>query len=150
MTQENLQVTSLDDLNKYSKGVALELPAFAEGQPFIAMVKRPSMMVMMKTGKIPNSLMAQATKLFAGNNRIDADDEKAVSDMVDVLDIVADASLVQPTLKEIKGAGLELTDEQKVFLFNYSQRGVKYLESFRLQQENTGNNTDVKDVQVQA
>ena len=51
--------------------------------------------------------------------------------LYDVLDIIASETLVEPTYEDIKNVGLELTDEQMMFLFNYSQQGVKALESFR-------------------
>lgn len=39
-----LKVTSLAELVEYSKGVIVELPEFAEGQPFVVRMTRPSMM----------------------------------------------------------------------------------------------------------
>ena len=51
--------------------------------------------------------------------------------MAEVLDIIAEASFVEPTYAELKEAGVQLTDEQLIFVFNYSQAGVSYLESFR-------------------
>ena len=41
------------------------------------------------------------------------------------------ASLEEPSFDDIKEAGLELTDEQMMAIFSYSQEGVKALESFR-------------------
>ena len=44
---------------------------------------------------------------------------------------MCEASFVEPTYKELKAAGVELTDEQYMFIFGYSQNGVADLESFR-------------------
>ena len=125
-----LKVTPLYELEQYAKGEIVEFPSFAENQPFVAKVRRPSMMVLMKTGKIPNSLLATANALFSGNSERNLDDDY-FKDMLDILDVIAEASFVEPTWHELKEAGIELTDEQYTFLFNYSQRGVRALEPFR-------------------
>ena len=62
---------------------------------------------------------------------LDAEEEDTMKQLYDVLDLIAKETLVEPTYEEIKSVGLELTDEQMMFLFNYSQQGVKALESFR-------------------
>lgn len=128
---EALQITSFADLETYSKGQLVELPAFAEGQPFVARIKRPSMLALIKSGKIPNSLIKTASQLFAeGMPDMEADD-KAMNNLFDILDHVAEACLVEPTYQQIKEVGMELSDDQYMFIFNYTQRGVKALESFR-------------------
>lgn len=131
MAEVNLQVTSLSDLERYAQGQIVELPPFAEGQRFVARIRRPSMLAMVKGGKIPNSLMKTAGQMFAdGLPDLEAN-EGAVKDLFGVLDCVADACLVEPSLKQLKDSGLELSDDQYMFIFNYTQRGVKALESFR-------------------
>lgn len=125
-------VTSLADLQNYAAGTVVQLPGFAEGQPFVARLKRPSMLVLAKSGKIPNTLMSTATALFNGDNsKLDSDNENLMSDMYDVCRIICEASLVQPTLAEIESVGLSLSDDQVMAIFNYAQIGAKALESFR-------------------
>ena len=125
-------ITSVSDLQSYAAGVVVRLPDFAEGQPFVARVRRPSMLVLAKSGKIPNTLLNAAGELFAkGGSGLDSDNEKMLSDMYDIMHIICEASLIQPTLAEIEGAGLVLSDDQMMAIFNYSQAGVKALESFR-------------------
>ena len=51
--------------------------------------------------------------------------------MYEIMKIMANACLVEPSLKDIEEAGLELTDIQLTAIFNYSQRGLNGLESFR-------------------
>lgn len=132
MENEELKVTSLADLQSYKKGSVVELPPFAEGQPLVARMIRPSMLVMVKEGKIPNSLLKSANEIFQdGVGSFDADKDTAMSELFDVIDIICDASLVEPTLSDIKSAGLNLTDEQMMAIFSYAQQGVKALESFR-------------------
>lgn len=125
-------ITSVTDLQTYAAGVVVRFPDFAEGQPFVARVRRPSMLVLAKAGKIPNSLLVTAGELFSkGGGAMDADNEKMLGDMYDIMHIICEASLMQPTLNEIEGAGLQLSDDQMMAIFNYSQAGVKALESFR-------------------
>ena len=42
--------------------------------------------------------------------------------------------------KELKSAGIELTDDQITTIFQFTQQGVKALENFRPEQTNTKNN----------
>lgn len=127
-----LQPTSLEDLVKASQGVIIELPPFVEGQPFVAKLRRPSMLALIKSGKIPNSLLATANKLFA-DGTVDEDDPHALSSLFSVLDAICEACFVEPSYTEMKAAGVELTDDQLMFIFNYTQRGVAALDSFRSQ-----------------
>lgn len=130
--KREVNVTSIEDLKNYANGTVVEMPPFAEGQPLIARLKRPSILGMAKQGKIPNSLLVKANELFLQNGAgLDAEEEGTMKQLYDVLDLIAKETLVEPTYEEIKSVGLELTDEQMMFLFNYSQQGVKALESFR-------------------
>lgn len=125
-------ITSISDLQTYAAGTVVRFPDFTEGQPFVARVRRPSLLVLAKSGKIPNSLLTAAGELFAkGGSGLDSDNDKMLSDMYDIMHIICEASLVQPTLAEIEGAGIQLSDDQMMAIFNYSQAGVKALESFR-------------------
>lgn len=130
--KREVNVTSIEDLKNYANGTVVEMPPFAEGQPLIARLKRPSILGMAKQGKIPNSLLVKANELFLQNGAgLDSEEEDTMKQLYDVLDLIAKETLVEPTYEEIKSVGLELTDEQMMFLFNYSQQGVKALESFR-------------------
>ena len=127
-----MNITSLADLQSYAKGTVVRFPDFAEGQPFVARVRRPSMLVLAKQGKIPNTLLTAAGELFSkGGAGMDADNENMLSDVYGICEVIARASLVQPTYDEIQQAGMELSDDQIMAIFNYTQNGVKALESFR-------------------
>ena len=127
-----MNITSVSDLQAYAAGVVVRFPDFTEGQPLIARVRRPSLLVLAKSGKIPNTLLTAAGELFAkGGSGMDSDNEKMLSDMYDIMHIMCESTLVQPTLAEIESVGLTLSDEQMMAIFNYSQAGVKALESFR-------------------
>ena len=127
-----MNITTLADLQSYAKGTVVRFPDFAEGQPFVARVRRPSMLVLAKQGKIPNTLLTAAGELFSkGGAGMDADNENMLSDVYGICEVIARASLVQPTYDEIQQAGMELSDDQIMAIFNYTQNGVKALESFR-------------------
>ena len=127
-----LQITSLNELQMYAQGCVVRLPDFSEGQPLVARIRRPSLLVLAKQGKIPNSLLTTAGELFTnGGGGLDADNENMLSDMYNIMEIIATAALIQPSMADIKSAGLELSDEQMMAIFNYSQTGIKALEPFR-------------------
>ena len=129
---EMMNVTSLMDLQSYAAGTVVRFPDFAEGQPFVARVRRPSMLVLAKQGKIPNSLLGTAGELFAkGGAGIDSDNQNMLGDMYEIMNIIATAALVEPSMEQIKSCGLELSDDQMMAIFNYAQVGVKALDSFR-------------------
>lgn len=129
--KETEQVTSLEQLKQYANGNIVRLPDFAEGQPFVAKLKRPSILGMAKQGKIPNSLLVKTNELFVQSGSLDTEENSMMQEIYDVIDLIANETFVEPTYDEIKSTGIELTDEQMMFIFNYSQQGVKALESFR-------------------
>jgi hypothetical protein len=125
-----LNITSIADLQSYSQGTVVELPPFAEGQPFVARLRRPSMLALMKNGQIPNSLMNKAQQLFDGDGK-SLEGSGAMAEVMGVLEVMAEATFIEPTYRQIKEAGVELTDDQLMFIFSYSQQGVKAIEPFR-------------------
>ena len=133
------KITSIDQLKLMSGGEIVKLPPFIQGQDFYAKLRRPSMLKLVQSGQIPNSLLRTANMLFSGgvNEELDKDDE-FMKDIFDLIDVLAEAVFVEPAWSELKQAGIELTDEQYMFIFNYTQEGVKALEPFR---ENEANST---------
>ncbi len=130
---KNLKITSFEELQSYAQGDIVELPPFSQDRPFVAKLTRPSMMELVKNGKIPNSLLKSANELFSSGivGAFDENREDALSQLFEVIDVICEASFVEPTYQQIKDSGIKLTDEQLMFIFNYSQAGVKALESFR-------------------
>lgn len=123
-------ITPISDIRKYASGTVVSLPGFDGEHPFVAKLCRPSLLVMVKSGKIPNSLINQATQLFQkGASSLGKDN--TVSDMYDIMESVCEAAMVQPKYEELKEAGINLTDEQMMAIFSYTQQGVKALEQFR-------------------
>ena len=130
MKQKILPITPLESLQEYARGAIVQLPSFSEDQPFVARLRRPSMMALAKSGKIPNSLLNTANSLFMGKG-MDSNNEAALKEVLSIVDILCDAAFVEPTYSQLKEAGVELTDEQYMAVFNYTQQGVKALEPFR-------------------
>lgn len=132
---KQLNVTSLEDIIEYQKGTIVELPPFGPDQPFIARLRRPSMMGLAKAGKIPNQLLDSANRLFFGDNgRSVKYDQEALTQTFEVIDVLCEAAFVEPKYSELKQIGVELSDDQYMFIFNFIQQGVKALDSFRVQQ----------------
>lgn len=131
-----LKVTSISELKKMANGEIVELPGFTDGTTFVARLKRPSMLALAKSGKIPNNLLGAANKLFIGvgnvlNSSNNKNNEDALSELFDIIEVICEECFVEPSYKELKDNGIELTDQQKLAIFTYTQRGVKSLENFR-------------------
>lgn len=126
------KVTTIDQLKLMAGGEVVKLPPFIQGQDFYAKLRRPSMLKLVQSGQIPNSLLRTANMLFSGgvNEELDRDDE-FMKDIFELIDVLAEAVFVEPSWNSLKQAGIELTDEQYMFIFNYTQEGVKALEPFR-------------------
>lgn len=130
-------VTTIDQLKVMAGGEIVKMPPFIEGQDFYAKLRRPSMLKLVQSGKIPNSLLRTANMMFSGEveGELDRDDE-FMKDMFDLIDVLADSVFVEPSWSDMKQAGIELTDEQYMFIFNYTQKGVQAIEPFSEDKEN--------------
>ena len=91
-------------------------------------LKRPSIHALAAAGAIPNPLMKTARKLFYSGINPDGGD---LAEEGRVLLEVAKAALVKPSFDELEGAGIELTDEQLIAIFQFTQLGAKALDRFR-------------------
>ena len=139
-----MQITSLEQLQAIKQTEIIELPAFEDGTPLNVEVKKPNMMQLIAAGKIPNTLLSSAMEMFNGKAgekmQRAADNVGDLKDLVGMMNVIAEASLVNPTYKQIKELGIDLTDNQLMGLLMYSQGGLKALENFRNQQTDTEGN----------
>lgn len=130
-----MKVTSLEEMKRQSSGSLVSLPPFPEGEQLTVRLRRPSMLSLVRAKKIPNSLLTSANKMFksvkSGPGSLNANDEAMMDDIFAIMDVICEAAMVEPTYKEVRDAGIELTDDQLMFIFRYTQNGVKQLESFR-------------------
>lgn len=95
------------------------------------------MMGLVKEGKIPNELLTKANELFTNRATTAAavSDENMLSELLDIFEVICGETFVEPKYKDIKEAGITLTDDQYMFIFNYSQQGVKALERFHTNEQ---------------
>ena len=129
------KIVSIAELKELSSGEIVELPSYNEGQVIYVKLRRPSLLQMVKAGKIPNELLADANILFAnGANGVvnkAIKDEDTLVRLLNVVECICEESFVEPTYKEIKDAGITLTDSQLLAVFAYTQNGVESLKNFR-------------------
>ena len=135
-----MQITSIEQLQAIKQSEIVELPAFEDGTLFIVEIKKPNMMQLLTSGKIPNTLLTVATEMFNGKTGQvmgkASEDIKTLKELVGMMQVLAEASLVKPAYKDIKKANVQLTENQLMAILMYSQGGVKALENFRNQQAN--------------
>lgn len=147
-----MQVTSIDQLKKIKRTEVILVGAFEDGTELVAEVKKPDMMALMASGKVPNALLKPAMQVFNGKtkeitDKVGENDLEALKDMVGLLDVFAKETLVNPSYKDIQDCGIDLTMEMKLNLMAYAQGGVQALESFRTEQINNANNQSSDEVQ---
>jgi hypothetical protein len=122
-----MQITSLEQLQSIKQTEIIELPAFEDGTKLNVEVKKPNMMQLIAAGKIPNTLLNSAMEMFNGKAgekmQKAADNAGDLKDLVGMMNVIAEASLVNPTYKQIKELGIDLTDNQLMGLLMYSQGG---------------------------
>lgn len=124
--------TPISKLKEQTRGELVSLPGFVEGEPFVARLRRPSLLVLIKRGKIPNTLLSQAQQLFdSGISDAGDNSSEDFSKLIDVIEIICQSAMVEPTYDELAQNDISLTDEQMLSIFGYTQRGIKAVESFR-------------------
>ena len=118
------KITSLEDIKnlKAKEGEVIELPGFDENTPFIARVKRPSLMELCRKGTIPNPLLGAAQNVWEGSI-----DKAQIKEYSEVMLKVVEIALVEPKYSDIKD---ELTNDQIITIFDYAQKGVVALLPF--------------------
>ncbi len=134
MENQSLSLTGQDTLSRIAQGELVALPPFLEGQPFVARLKKPSLLGLAAKGVIPNPLLSVAASLFNGKLAQAQPAQtggEAFKETADMFHIIAENALAQPTMAELEAQGIGLTDMQYLAIFNYTQLGVKGLSSFR-------------------
>ena len=117
-----MAVTSIEKLKKLSQGQEVELQGWDE-EPFVCVLKRPSLLGLVENGDIPNPLLHAAYILFNGSNN--PKDQVNLKEMNDLYRIIAKAAMVNPTYDQVVEAGLELTDMQLLEISRFTQLGVR-------------------------
>lgn len=140
--KNNVKVTPINTLKGYMKGSLVRLPDFGPGQEFYARLTRPSMLAMVKSGEIPNALLQSASDLFAEGASSFITNREQMKNLFEVMDVLCAATFVEPSYAELQEAGITLTDEQLMFVFNYTQNGVDALQPFRNESEGIVSDSD--------
>lgn len=91
--------------------------------------RRPGLYNMASMGFIPNPLLRAMQAMFSGNTaQINAVDAKKQGEC---LTAIARYALVEPTMAQITEAGLELTDQQLLELYQFALAGPVRYAAFR-------------------
>jgi hypothetical protein len=129
---------------------------FEKGEQITLRLKRISLLGLVKSGKIPNKLLTDATELFETvkdkENKEDKEDKAkdvlgsldGVSNISKILEVVCEEAMIEPKYQEVSEY---LTDDQKMEIFNWTQGGVADLETFREKPRDIGLTIDEQDVQ---
>ena len=139
-----MNVTSIEQLKKTAQGQVVELLGWGE-EPFVCRLKRPSLLGLVASGKVPNPLLNAAYILFNGPKT--SNDVISLEENQEMLTIIAKESLVEPSYEQLEEIGLELTDAQLTEIWNYSQVGVSSLVSFRKKQQDIEDNKHKREIQ---
>ncbi|TQO55818.1 hypothetical protein [Paraclostridium bifermentans] len=130
-----MQVTSLDTLRQMKRTDTVKLSSFEDGTEFIVEMKKPNMMQLITSGKVPNTLLSVAMQMFNGGTGELAtkatNDAKTLKELVGMMEVLAEACLVAPSYSVLKENNIDLTEQQLMDILTYSQGGVKSLENFR-------------------
>lgn len=129
----------------------IPIPGFDAGETFEIKVKKLSIVGLMSSGKIPNSLMQVVKDAFAGIKSAGAEaDESAIMDKAGdigkLLDIVCAEAMLEPRFEDIKDV---MNDAQKLAVFQFTQGGVEEAKSFPAIEGDTGRTNDVENVSGQ-
>lgn len=142
MSENIRQITSVSEWKERSQPL-VDIQGFEPGEYLTVRLKSVNLLDMVKTGKIPNALLEEATKLFTGSKDGSGkiDEAKILSNLGDtngvmqIIDTVVESAMVEPTYNEVKDF---ITDAQKMEIFNWTQGGINSLKSFREEQRNIG------------
>lgn len=134
------KITSIEELKEIAKGEIIELPGWTEEKPFVCRVKKVSILNLASEGKIPNTLLSEAEKVYSKGGGKKGSNNQDITELLKLMELVAAEVLLEPTLEDIKESGLRLTDDQLNLIFDYSQKGVGALKKFREKPVNTKSN----------
>lgn len=126
-----VKITDSGAVARMSRGEVVELPAFLNGEPFVARLRSASLIGLAAAGVIPNPLISVAEGLFSGRISEVGRGSGHFKETAEMFHIVAKNALAEPTLDELADKGVMLTDMQYLAIFNYTQMGAKALAGFR-------------------
>lgn len=124
---KEIKITTIDEIKERTAPAVVELPGFGDGKPFVAKVKRASLLDMALGGSIPNELLGAVTELYKSG----INPSKGIKETAKALEYYAQCVLVEPSYQAIKEADLQLTDMQLTRIYLYGVGGAEALKPFR-------------------
>lgn len=127
-----MSVTSMTGLRDAAGGVEVSVPGFTSGEIITLKIKRPSLIEMAAQGRIPNPLMSTAAQLFKSGAKKEINemsDGDKFKELAEAIHCVVKAALVEPSYEELTNNGVELTDVQLLYIYDYVQTGIDQLKS---------------------
>ena len=121
-----MSVISASEFRKRATRV-IEIDGFEPGEKIEVRIKPASLINLMVSGKLPNDLLATVQELFnvvpdeKPQDIFEQDPEK-VKEILALIDLVCEQSLVEPKFEEIKDV---ITDAQKMQIMTEAQGNVK-------------------------
>lgn len=132
-----LKITNVNEIKEYFEGEIVELAPFENGKPFVARVRVPSLVEIYRLGKIPNTLIVEVKKYFDTlekdeNNNVTINfADKRARNLMNLALKMADVVLIEPSMKELRGAKIRLSDMQLLSIYNYVDKKVSEMIPFR-------------------
>lgn len=127
-------ITTIAEL-KNKKYVVVDLDGWDGDDVFTVKLQRVDILILASKCKIPNPLMSVVIELFKGKSQQAETEEENLKMFNEVAELFCEATMVEPTFAEVKEV-IELTDVQKMAIYNFALGGVRALEPFRKKQEN--------------
>ena len=121
-----MSVISASEFRKRATRV-IEIDGFEPGEKIEVRIKPASLINLMVSGKLPNDLLGTVQELFDKGDDLRDEDVFAqgadkVKEIMSLIDLVCEQSLVEPTFREIKDV---ITDNQKMQIMGAAQGNVK-------------------------
>ena len=127
----------------------IQIPGFEKDETFEIKVKKLSLVGLISSGKIPNSLMQVVKEAFSGiKSEMGKSDNAEVvmdkaGDIGKLLDIVCEEAMIEPRFVDIKDV---MNDEQKLSVFQFTQGGIEQVKPFPTIEGNIGHSGNVENV----
>lgn len=120
-----LKVISAREFRKKATRV-IEIDGFEPSEKIAVRIKPASLLNLLMSGKLPNNLLGTVNDLFERTGKdkpmeLFEQDENKIKDIMEIIDLVCEQSLVEPTYEEIKDV---ITDTQKMQIMGEAQGNV--------------------------
>ena len=147
-----MAIITADQFRSKSEAI-IHIPGFDPGETFEIKVRKLSLVGLMSSGKIPNSLMKVVKDAFAGIKSSSESENVDESEFIDkagdigkLLNIVCKEAMLEPKFVDVEDV---MNDAQKMAVFQFTQGGVEEVKPFPAVEGDTGHTHDVEDVSSQ-